>query len=73
MKTLQKRKFTFSDYWDKYSTITILVIMIAVFGALRPSSFLTGSNLIKIMEQSAILPFCWAWASSSPFCWAASI
>lgn len=54
MKTLQKRKFTFSDYWDKYSTITILVIMIAVFGALRPSSFLTGSNLIKIMEQSAI-------------------
>lgn len=54
MKTLQKKKFTFNDYWDRYSTITILVIMIAVFGALRPTSFLTGSNLIKIMEQSSI-------------------
>lgn len=54
MKTLQNKKFTFSDYWDRYSTITILVIMVAVFGALRPNSFLTSSNLIKIMEQSSI-------------------
>ena len=54
MKTLQKKKFTFNDYWDRYSTITILALMIAIFGALRPSSFLTGSNLVKIIEQSSI-------------------
>ncbi len=53
-KTIEKKKFTFSDYWDRYSTITILAIMIVVFGALRPSSFLTTGNLVKIMEQSSI-------------------
>ena len=54
MKPLQKKKFTFNDYWDKYSTITILALMVAVFGILRPGSFLTGSNLVKIIEQSSI-------------------
>ena len=54
MKTLQKKKFTFNDYWDRYSTIPILALMIAIFGALRPSSFLPGSNLVKIIEQSSI-------------------
>jgi D-allose transport system permease protein len=53
-KTIEKKKFTFSDYWDRYSTITILAIMIVVFGVLRPSSFLTTGNLVKIMEQSSI-------------------
>ncbi len=54
LKPLQKKKFTFNDYWDKYSTITILALMVAVFGILRPGSFLTGSNLVKIIEQSSI-------------------
>lgn len=54
MKTIEKKKFTFSDYWDRYSTITILALMIIVFGVLRPTSFLTPANLIKIMEQSSI-------------------
>ena len=49
-----KKKMTFGDFWDKYSTITILVIMIVVFGALRPSTFLQGNNLVKIVEQSSI-------------------
>ncbi|MGW8114232.1 D-allose ABC transporter permease [Caproicibacterium sp. NSD3] len=53
-KTIEKKRFTFSDYWDRYSTITILAIMIVVFGVLRPSSFLTTGNLVKIMEQSSI-------------------
>lgn len=53
-KTIEKKKFTFSDYWDRYSTITILAIMIVVFGILRPTSFLTTGNLVKIMEQSSI-------------------
>ena len=26
MKTLEKKKFTFTDYWDRYSTITILAV-----------------------------------------------
>ncbi len=54
MKEIEKKKFTFGDYWDKYSTVTILAAMIFVFGALQPASFLTGGNLVKIMEQSSI-------------------
>ena len=53
-ESIEKKKFTFGDYWDRYSTITILAAMIFVFGILRPSSFLTGSNLVKIMDQSSI-------------------
>lgn len=54
MNGIEKKKFTFGDYWDRYSTITILVAMVLVFGVLEPSSFLIGDNLVKIMEQSSI-------------------
>lgn len=54
MKTNEKKKYSFSDYWDRYSTITILALMIVVFGILRPTSFLMPANLVKIMEQSSI-------------------
>lgn len=49
-----KQRKTFSDYWSKYSTAAILAFMIVVFGALEPKSFLTGDNLIRITEQSAV-------------------
>jgi len=48
------RKKTFSDYWSSYSTIAILVLMLAVFSALKPAAFLSGGNYVKIIEQSAI-------------------
>ena len=54
LTTKQTKKFSFGEYWDRYSTITILALMVAVFGVLRPASFLTGSNLVKVMEQSSI-------------------
>lgn len=49
-----KSKKSFSDYWSKYSTVIIMVLMIAVFGVLQPQAFMTGKNLIKIIEQSSI-------------------
>lgn len=49
-----KNKKTFTDYWDRYSTIAIFVLMVAVFGILEPKAFLTSNNLIKIVEQSSI-------------------
>lgn len=54
LTTKQTKKFSFGEYWDRYSTITILALMVAVFGVLRPASFLTGGNLVKVMEQSSI-------------------
>ncbi len=47
-------KKSFSDYWSRYSTIGIMVLMVAVFGVLEPKAFLTTRNLIKIIEQSSI-------------------
>jgi D-allose transport system permease protein len=44
----------FQGFWDKYSTVTIMLLMVIVFGALRSSSFLKFDNLIKITEQSSI-------------------
>ncbi len=49
-----KTKMTFSDFWDKYSTVSILILMVLVFGAMQPKAFLSGTNLVKIVEQSAI-------------------
>lgn len=50
---MQKKK-TFNDYWSSYSTVAILVLMLIVFSVLRPNSFLSTRNYIKIVEQSCI-------------------
>lgn len=49
-----KKQFTFTDFWDRYSTITIMLLMIVIFGILRPNTFLSTGNLVKIAEQSSI-------------------
>ena len=48
------KKMTFSDYWSRYSTVIIMVLMVIVFGILQPQAFMTAKNLIKIIEQSSI-------------------
>lgn len=49
-----KKKLNINAYWDKYSTVSILVIMVIVFGFLKPNIFLSSNNLLKIVEQSSI-------------------
>lgn len=51
---MKKNYLRFNEYWDKYSTLCILALMTLMFGLLEPTAFFTGSNLIKITEQSAI-------------------
>jgi D-allose transport system permease protein len=51
---MKKTTITFQSFWDRYSTVTIMVLMVLVFGVLRPASFLKFENLIKITEQSSI-------------------
>lgn len=48
------KKLTFNEYWDKFSTFTILLLIVIVFGILAPNVFFTTSNLIRITEQSSI-------------------
>jgi D-allose transport system permease protein len=51
---MKKNAIAFQNFWDRYSTVTIMALMVLVFGALRPASFLKFENLIKITEQSSI-------------------
>lgn len=44
----------FQNVWSKYSTFIILVLILSVFSALAPDSFLSSSNFLRIFEQSSI-------------------
>lgn len=44
----------FQALWSRYSTFIILVLILAVFSALAPGSFLSGNNFMRIFEQSSI-------------------
>lgn len=52
--SLKKSNFDFSTYWLKYGTAAILILMVAVFGALQPKAFLSGNNLMQIVIQSSV-------------------
>jgi len=43
-----------SNIWNRYGIFVILLLVIALFGALSPKYFLTTDNLVQIMLQSAI-------------------
>lgn len=43
----------FTVYWGKYSTVAILVLIVAVFSVMEPI-FITGDNLLRITDQGAI-------------------
>lgn len=44
----------FQNLWTRYSTLAILILIFAVFGALAPGSFLNASNGAQILVQSSI-------------------
>lgn len=50
--TEKKKDFTY--YWDKYSTVSILVLLLIVFSVIQPQAFMSFNNFIKIIEQSSI-------------------
>lgn len=45
---------TFQNIWSKYSTFIILVLILVIFSVLAPGSFFSGSNFLRIFEQSSI-------------------
>jgi ribose transport system permease protein len=51
------QKFSFRDvlsFISKFGTVLAMIIMLVVFGILAPDSFLTGENLVNILDQSAL-------------------
>lgn len=47
-------KEKFQALWAKYSTVAILALIFILFSAMAPHSFLSGSNFLRIFEQSSI-------------------
>ena len=44
----------FQNYWNKYGTFSIFLILVTILGVLSPSHFLTKSNLTQVFLQSSI-------------------
>ncbi len=47
-----KKDFTY--YWDKFSTVSILLLLLVVFSIVEPRAFMSVNNFVKIIEQSSI-------------------
>lgn len=42
------------DFMKKYSVIAVLILLIIIFGGLKPASFLTAGNLFTVLRQVSI-------------------
>lgn len=52
---LKKReKLTFNIIWQRYGTLGILVILLAVLAILKPSFFFSASTIPQILSQSSV-------------------
>ncbi|WP_315120381.1 D-allose ABC transporter permease [uncultured Clostridium sp.] len=47
-------KKDFSSIWQKYGTLGILIIIVALLGILSPEYFFTPNNLVQVVLQSSI-------------------
>lgn len=54
MEQTNKKKFNFATFWEKYSTVSILLIIVVLFSVLETDSFFKTKNLVTILEQSTI-------------------
>lgn len=54
-KAKKERKYGFSNYWEKFGTLTIFFVLLAAIALIAPreSNFFTGSNFINIIYQSS--------------------
>jgi len=52
---LSSRRFDVADILERYGLVVALVVFIAVFGALRPTTFLTWTNFSIILNTKAAL------------------
>lgn len=53
-KTLHKEKLTFNTIWQKYGTLGILIILLALLAILKPNYFFSSSTAPQILAQSSV-------------------
>ena len=48
-------KAKFLKFWTKYGMFMLLIVLVALFGALNPKAFLSKATLLNIMRQASII------------------
>lgn len=51
---MKKRELTFSQAWQRYGTLGILVLLLVILAILRPSFFFKTSTITQILSQSSV-------------------
>ena len=50
----KKNKISFNQLWQKYGTISILLLLILILAILKPSSIFSINSIQQIMTQSSV-------------------
>lgn len=50
----KERELTFSQAWQRYGTLGILVLLLVILAVLRPSFFFKTSTIAQILSQSSV-------------------
>ncbi|MEM1484595.1 D-allose ABC transporter permease [Oscillospiraceae bacterium PP1C4] len=53
-KTVNKQSFSFNTFWQKYGTLGILLLLLAILAALRPQSIFSLQGVTQILTQSSV-------------------
>lgn len=48
------KKFSFNTFWQKYGTLGILLLLLAILAVLRPSSIFSWQGVTQILTQSSV-------------------
>ena len=53
-KVEAKKSFTFATYWQRFGTISILLLLLAVLAVAKPTSVFSATSVPQILRQSAV-------------------
>ena len=51
---MSDKKFNFASFWQRFGTITILLLLLVVLAIARPASVFSASSIPQILRQSAV-------------------
>ncbi|MBQ2811672.1 MAG: allose ABC transporter, partial [Clostridia bacterium] len=51
---LKEKELSFSQAWQRYGTLGILVLLLVILAVLRPSFFFKTSTITQILSQSSV-------------------
>ena len=53
-KKIEKKSFDFATYWQRFGTISILLLLLIVLAIAKPTAVFSSSSVPQILRQSAV-------------------